>query len=384
VSDVEQCLEAQLCVVRDAQGVVHAASWTCDGEEGYPRLEYDPASDRGTLAYSVEIDRFEAGTLREEHGHPWGDSGESTRTLTAAAWLDEALGELRARMIEHLSGKRRGTFSDDEAEVVVAYLERHGFARHLVGNTDVRWQPFMALARRLAPADPAAAARRFGEAAQAVAGDEQRLGRVLQAAAEALGRDEAARAHAAATSLGWATKVPLDELLAVGGGRICAAAIARLRGTLEGAGLTATWGAPVDPAAAAARWQALGGATLPPSFADFLRSHGGLIICRDGKSVCELFEPARWQREQVTIDANRGAPRPLQLLVFGELVVEEDGKRRPRSAAYLLEGAERTEPQCGLLLRGEHTFNGHNYLEERQLGFAAWLDRLGRVLVPRR
>jgi hypothetical protein len=159
-----------LLIERDASGVVTSARWSCDGETGYPRLAYDPHARRGTLNYSVEVDRFEAGTLYEEAGHPWGDSSESQRRVDAATWLDEALAELRTRMVEYLSGKRKTGFSQAEASEVVAYIETHGLTGHFVANTDASWQPFVALGKKLSTSDPDAALARFEQAARVVAG----------------------------------------------------------------------------------------------------------------------------------------------------------------------------------------------------------------------
>lgn len=371
-------------IERDASGVVTSARWSCDGETGYPRLAYDPHARRGTLNYSVEVDRFEAGTLYEEAGHPWGDSSESQRRVDAATWLDEALAELRTRMVEYLSGKRKTGFSQSEASEVVAYIETHGLTGHFVANTDASWQPFVALGKKLSTSDPDAALARFEQAARVVAGNEQKLAQVIVAAHDKLGPSAAARVRAGIAHLPSAVALSVDDLFAIGSGDVCAGALGRLRARIASAPtLTATWGTSGSLASAQHRWRSLGKPNdqFPKSFGTFLQSRGTLLIRHRTQTICELYEPERWRAEQLSINYNTGKPRKERLLVFGELVVDRARGGSPRSAVYLLGEWRGSEPQCGFLHRAEHTVTKSNFVERRQLDFAAWLDALGEAIV---
>ena len=344
----ERCVEATLAIERDASGVITSARWSCDGETGYPRLDYDPQTRRGTLRYSVEVDRFEAGTLHEEAGHPWGDSSESQRQVDAATWLDEALAELRTRMVEHLSGKRKTGFSEAEAREVVAYIETHVLAAHFVGNTDASWQPFVALGKKLSSSDPDAALARFQQAARVVAGNEQKLAQVIVAAQDKLGPSASARVRAGLSQLPFTVALSVDDLLAIGNGDPCAGAWARLRARIASfPALTTTWGTPSAIALARARWRSLGKPNdqFPNSFGTFLQSRGTLLIRNGTQTICELYEPERWRAEQLSINDNNGKPRKERLLVFGELLVDRARGGSPRSAVYLLGEWRGSEPQ---------------------------------------
>jgi hypothetical protein len=235
--------------------------------------------------------------------------------------------------------------------------------------------------------DRTAAVRYYHQAAHRVAWVDEKLARVLASVQQSLGREAAIAVYAglpthpvhASPHQPAPARPSFDQLISLDD-RPCAVALERLRARIASDhALSATWGAPGEPATVGARWRSLAGLAIPPTFADFVRSAQSLVVTRrapgDSAVVVDLYGLERWHVCSVPVSNNAGSVRNTTILVFGAMQLSPAKRSQEREAVYVLAESLGPELQPCFL----HRAQSGDYLD-RKLDFPNWLDAMCKLV----
>lgn len=379
---IESCGTGQLLIRTDDRQRIVGAKFVVDGKTGYPRLVVDHGAGSGTLRWAVEVDRFEAGVVYTQQGHPWGDPTESTYTSSLARWIQQALTTIRANLVSVLFNSYGAQLDVAAADELIRYVEQHDLTGQFAGNEPAYPVALLVAAEARAGQNARGAQQYYERAIGCASGRRELVGRILASARTTLGQDAATALYEHLQRQPHHVKDPLDHLISIGSGRPSQPRLATLTSIIAGcADVSAVWGPPADLGAVQRHWRAVTQLSLPESFADFLGSHDHLCIesCAGGTRtvLVDIYEPARWTKVVLDVYNFAGTrTRPTKMMLFADAFKLSSKTVTPMRCGFVLATPTDNELPCGWLSGGSN----NKYYLDRHLSFASWMDEMIRRL----